>query len=182
MAGGCRVITFPRTGFMRVSDNAPRSRAAVVCGTGKKRYATESAALDALIRVRKLRQANPDGRDPENRIYFCSCKGWHLTSGEMGREDFSPVKERGDGEPWESYARRLERRIAEQRAHLLSLHALGHGASNREGRKRIASLLRALGRMTERWESERSQRQALVEILSERCSCRRCRRRLRDAL
>ena len=69
---------------------------------------------------------------------------------------------RADGESWESYARRLEHRIKEQRDQINSVHRYRETNGNRADRKRIRRLRFALGRMTERWEHERSCREALV--------------------
>jgi hypothetical protein len=73
---------------------------------------------------------------------------------------------KGDGESWEDYARRLERRIKEQRDQLESLNQI-HSAcgNNRADRKRINNLRFALGKMTERWEKERTNREALVKTV-----------------
>lgn len=137
------------------------------CRTGKVEYPTESSALEGLRRVRKKRIENPDGQDPESGIYPCDHGDhWHLTSSEIHLNDITSERERRDGETWENYAGRLEKRIAEQRSQILSLHALGHGASNnRSSRKRINALVIALGRMTENWENERRSRIALTEKL-----------------
>lgn len=136
------------------------------CNTGKVRYDTEAAALAALVRVRGYRLEHPDGKDAETHFYVCRvCEGWHLSSNPVAGHgsDFMPEHSLRTGETWENYAHRLERRIKEQRAQLLSLQALGHGASNRDSRRRIQSLVVALGAMTERWEAEVRNREALVE-------------------
>lgn len=137
------------------------------CRTGKVEYPSESAALEGLRNVREKRLKNPDEHNPECSIYPCEHgPHWHLTSNEVRGDDFTSEKEKSDGETWENYAVRLERRIAEQRSQILSLHALGHGASNnRQARKRINALVIALGHMTERWEGERRSRIALTEKL-----------------
>lgn len=94
------------------------------CPTGKVRYATEEDAAVALDRVQAARAVSPDGRCPERAWYECSnpaCGGWHLTS---RSPDLPPEEEpRGDGETWEAYAHRLERRIKSQRDHLALLRA-----------------------------------------------------------
>ena len=176
------MTTVPRTGFVRVGelvvgDERPsslrpkakhRSRGPQTCPSGKKRYASESDALGGLMGVRKARAAAGHAEPPECRIYWCErCIGWHLTSTELNGLELKPVRARMTDETWEKYAKRLERRIAEQRAQILSLVALGHGASNREARKRTANLVVALGRMTERWEIERQHREALVRQVEE---------------
>lgn len=146
---------------MSLHGAAPRS----YCPSGKVRYATESDAITGLLRVRKERVRTNDPHDHESRIYPCAkCQGWHLTSNPMLHpEDLTPEAPQKTGEPWQQYAKRLEKRIAEQRAQLLSLHALGHGGSNKDSRRRISALTVALGRMTERWENECRNREALVE-------------------
>lgn len=166
------MTTIPRVGFRRVGGpppehERPRNRG-VRCRTGKIRHPSETGALEALVRVRKERFASDDGRLPESRIYLCrDCGGWHLTSTDLHPSDLEPVRERKDGEPWEIYAKRLERRVAEQRTHIVSLHALGAGATNRAMRRRVPALLVALGRMTERWDNERRNREELVRQLDE---------------
>ena len=149
------------------------------CVSGKVRYDSEARAIDGLLRVRKRRIETADPLEHESRIYPCvKCAGWHLTSKPMVHpEDFTPEHEQWNGESVESYIKRLERRIKEQRAQLLSLHALGHGGDNRQARKRISALTVALGRMTERWENERRDRKALVEKLREAEASRRLNRR-----
>lgn len=69
---------------------------------------------------------------------------------------------RSDGESWEDYAHRLERRIKEQRDQLESVNRYRETNGNRADRKKIARLRFALGRMTERWEHEVTNREALV--------------------
>lgn len=159
------MTTFPRTGFTR-SGRAVEliGRHRRKCSTGKVRHATEAVALEALARVRRDRIATGDPDPPESRIYICArCNGWHLTSTDLSYRDLEPIRERSDGEAWEAYAKRLERRIAEQRAQILSLLALGHGAAhNRASRKRVEALTVALGHMTERWENERRNREEVV--------------------
>lgn len=166
------MATQPRTGFVRVGEPlldtplAQRKTKRLQCGSRKFRYATESDAIDGLMRVRTERIASGASRPPENRLYFCErCGGWHLTSKDLHPHDLEGVRERGGGESWEEYAKRLERKIAAQRGELVSLLALGHGGGNRELRKRIPALLIALAQITERWQSERQNRQALTEIL-----------------
>lgn len=164
----------PRVGFARVSalpeDKVIRLlRRRVQCVTGKRRYPSEASALESLMRVREERIGSGEERIPENRIYFCDrCNGWHLSSRELHPADLQEVKEKGDGETWHQYARRLEKKIAAQRSQLVSLLALGHGAGNRENRKRIPALLIALGRQSERANAERQHRIALVETLRRR--------------
>lgn len=172
------MTTVPRLGFIRIGEpKAERTdgkRKGRCARTSKIRHPSEADALRALARVRDARALQDDGRLPENRIYRCAhCEGWHLTSRELHPAELDPPKERGPAETWEEYAHRLERRIAEQRAHTVSLHTLGHGVANRATRKRIASLVEALGRMTERWENERRNRQELVRQLEQLRSQRR---------
>lgn len=143
----------------------------VACSSGKRVYATAEIAADALVRVRHDRALRPDGREPEERIYECPlCERWHLSSSprrDLGF-DLVPFELRKDGESWESYAGRLEKRIKAQRDQLLSLHALGKGTlTNKQTRRRIEALVVALGQMTERWEKERRDRMALVVALEE---------------
>jgi hypothetical protein len=182
--GGGRVTTQPRTGFVQsgepLASDRPRSRVER-CGSGKVRHPSEARALEALVRVRGQRIASGDPAMPENRIYVCDrCDGWHLTSRELHPEDLTPERDRHPSEGWEGYAKRLEKRIASQRAEIMSLHTLGHGAGNRESRKRISSLVIALGRMTERWEIERRHREHLVQLLAQDCRCLWCRWRNRS--
>jgi hypothetical protein len=170
VAQGETVTTQVRNGFVRVGVTVvetirPRNRG-VHCPTGKKRHPSESGALDALMRVRKERLASGEARLPENRIYPCDrCGGWHLSSTALHPEDLATPRERGDGEPWEEYAGRLEKKIAAQRAEIVSLLALGHGGTNREMRKRVPALLTALAQTSERWHSERQNRENLLAIL-----------------
>lgn len=166
------MTTQPRTGFTRVgvSNLVPwRARSRYTCGSGKVRYPSEPEALDAMMRVRKERVRNGETRTPENRIYYCEqCEGWHLSSRELHPLDLAQMRERGDGEPWDVYAKRLERKIADQRSQIVSLLALGHAGSNRDLRKRVPTLLTALGQMTERWQGERRTRENLTEILRQK--------------
>jgi hypothetical protein len=134
------------------------------CVSEKVRYADEEQAAIALERVRQARLQRPDRNPPERVFYYCPrCEGWHLSSR-------PPMIAPGPqpklaGETWEEYAHRLERRIKEQRDQLESINQLRADAANRAERKRITALRYALGRMTERWESERSQKFALLEKL-----------------
>lgn len=141
----------------------------VRCPSGKQRHRSEAGAIQALIRVRKHRIQTGDPLDHESHIYPCEqCNGWHLSSKEvLHSRHLIPDKVRHDGETWEAYARRLERRIKEQRAQIMSMIAVGHGGNNRQARKRIASLTVALGRVTELWDEERRNREAVVERLRE---------------
>lgn len=135
--------------------------AAGSCVTGKVRYADAETAAAALERVRAARAERPDGRPPERQFYACvRCEGWHLSS-KPPRLDFDAVV-RDDGESWEAYAGRLERRIKGQRDHLEAINELRADAGNRQERKRIATLQLALGRITERWHVEREARIGLV--------------------
>ena len=162
------MTSLPRFGFARVDQQneparAPRPRG---CPTQKVRYKAESEALVALIRVRDHRAEISDPAAPENRVYRCdACDGWHLSSKPLHPQDIATVRERADGEPWQSYSRRLERKIEQQRTQIVSLLAIGHGGSNRELRKRVPALLAALAEMTERWHGERRNREALVRTL-----------------
>lgn len=149
------------------------------CPTRKHYYAAESDALTALARVRNERISSGEQRSPESHAYPCSlCGGYHLSSTPTGVHDtdFLPAW-RNIEETWEQYARRLEKRIKEQRAHILSLHIVGQGGTNREARKKIQQLTIALGRMTERWEAERTHRIALVEKINGRSWWARRRRK-----
>lgn len=169
--------TFARTGFSKVLPGRRRERPKG-CPSGKRRYGSEADALDALVRVRKVRVETADPDPPEQAIYRCSeCPGWHLTSKGLHPDDLDPERERRGQESWQSYARRLEKRVAAQRAQLLSLHTLGYGTTNKQNRKRTAALVAALGRMTERWERERAHRMELVVVLNGRCRCWWCRLR-----
>lgn len=137
------------------------------CVSGKVRYADEENAATALERVRVARALRPDGNPPERVFYYCPrCEGWHLSS--KPPELHAEHLPKGDGETWEEYAHRLERRIKEQRDQLESLNELRADAGNRAERKRIARLHTALGRMTEDWEREREQKHGLVsKVLSQ---------------
>lgn len=155
-----------RIGFVR--RGARQEPAEPRCKTGKHRYLSESQALEALIRVRKIRVRQGDPRQHENHIYPCrECDGWHLSSTPvLLASDLRTEREQWPTETIEAYARRLERRIAEQRAQILSMLAVGHGGNNRQARKRIEILTVALGRMTAMWEEERRNREALVRRLA----------------
>jgi hypothetical protein len=138
-----------------------------VCVTGKVRYADEQDAAVALERVRAARAERPDGHPPERVFYPCEhCDGWHLSSRppKLALADPPP---RADGETWQEYAHRLERRIKEQRDQLEQINQLRADAGNRHERKRIALLQASLGRMTERWEKERAARIGLVNAMAE---------------
>jgi len=166
------VATFPRVGMVRVGGIAvgegppiPVVTAVTRGRCGKLAHPSESAALAALITVREHRIRSGDPV-PEQRVYQCErCNAWHLTRAEARLISLGATRDRRDDESWEQYARRLERRIAAQRAELMSLHALGHGLASRDARRRVASLVISLGRMTERWEAERRNREALVAAL-----------------
>jgi len=54
--------------------------------------------------------------------------------------------DKGDGETWEAYAHRLEKRIKEQRIALEQLQRIHANCPNRANRKRITNLEAALGR------------------------------------
>lgn len=168
------MTTFPRVGFQRVGEQPRRVRTrdryrGRCRSSAKIRHPTESDALAALMRVREERITNREDRVPENRIYFCDdCEGWHLSSRELDPYLLNTVPPRGDGEPWDVYTRRLEKKIATQRSEITSLLALGHGGGNRELRKRIPALLKALARTSERCEAERIHRENLVAILQQR--------------
>lgn len=151
-----------------------RIRTGRECTTQKRRYGSESQALAALISVRGDRLRAGETQDFETRIYPCwACQGWHLTSQVVSRNDLVPARDRYHTEDVRAYVTRLERRIAEQRTHLLSIHALGHGGNNRQARARIASLTLALAHMTELWDKERRNREALVEQLRDAKATRR---------
>lgn len=88
---------------------------------------------------------------------------------DVARPDRSPAERetlnadgKDAGESWEDYARRLERRIKDQRDHIKSLAALHKGNGNRADRKKVASLRSALATITEKWSREREARIALV--------------------
>ena len=72
---------------------------------------------------------------------------------------------REDGETWESYARRLEKRIKAQRDHIVSLHEVHAQCSNRANRKRMAHLEAALGRAALRIDR---QNEAIKHLVAER--------------
>lgn len=134
------------------------------CVTEKVRYADDVQAAIALERVRATRLERPDDQPPERIFYECRhCSGWHLSS--RPPEIEPPPAAKADGETWEEYAHRLERRIKAQRDHIAEVNVLRADAANRAERKRIDHLRYALGRMTERWERERRDRVALVEVL-----------------
>lgn len=135
-----------------------------VCTTGKVRYADDVQASIALERVRAQRLERPDDQPPERIFYSCQyCDGWHLSS--RPPELDPPPAAKADGETWEEYAHRLERRIKEQRDHIAAINALRADAANRAERKRIDHLRYSLGLMTERWEAERVARLGLVDAL-----------------
>lgn len=168
--------TQPRTGFTRVDPEAaflarlirPKRRQRVLeCPSGKARHATEAAAIEALIRVRKKRARAGEQRPHESHLYPCErCEGWHLSSNVMlMTRELLPEKPQLPNEETRLYVRRLENRIAEQRSQILSLLATGNSASNRETRRRIAGLSAALARVTELWQQECRNREALVERL-----------------
>lgn len=128
------------------------------------RYAAESDAIEALIRVRKSRAASGDDQPHESHLYPCErCDGWHLSSIPFRLDP--PDSGRRSNEPIEMYARRLERRIKEQRGQILSMLTIGGTSSNRETRRRIASLTASLAKVTELWQEEKRNREALVERL-----------------
>lgn len=179
-------MNLPRSGYVRVGgppeDEPRRLRGRppdrVRCVTRKERYETESEALEALVRVRKERLATEDPKPPEARIYRCErCKGWHLTSNETSPDEFKNEPDRYPDETWEIYAKRLEKRIAAQRSEIVSLHAIGQGVGRKNARRRIETLVIAVGRATERYEWERKQRIDLVRKLRDRCDCWWCRLR-----
>lgn len=173
--------TQPRSGFVRVGidpeaaflsrlarPSRRRRRPEDSCPSGKTRHPTEAAAIAALIRVRKHRVKTNDPRPHESHLYACDrCDGWHLSSTPMllARE-LIPERPQLPNEAQALYVRRLERRIAEQRSQILSLLATGNSASNRETRRRIAGLTAALARVTELWQQECRNREALVERLA----------------
>lgn len=79
-----------------------------------------------------------------------------------------PPPAKGDGETWEEYAHRLERRIKEQRDQIAAINALRADAGNRAERKRIDHLRWSLGRMTERWEKEKRDRLGILKHIRQR--------------
>lgn len=135
------------------------------CPTGKIRYASEAIAADSLTRVRARRDATkPDEHGPERDFYECPyCQGWHLTSRARSLEDPEPLRK--DGETWQVYALRLEKRIKEQRDQLERINELRADAGNRAERRRIELLTYALGRLTLRLETTRRAKAALVEAI-----------------
>lgn len=139
------------------------------CSSHKRPYYSEHQALKALVQVRRKRWMEGD-ETPESRAYKCDeCDQYHLTSQPIVQhQDFRPSPARSENEPLEQYARRLERRIAEQRTQLMSLHAIGHGGTNKETRRRIQSLTVALAEVTELWQQEKRNREALVKRLNKR--------------
>lgn len=159
-------------------DEAGRGQASGSCASKKVRYETDLDAAIALRRVRAVRSARPDGLPEECAFYECTfCQGWHLTSQPQPviLEPFA----RDDGETWESYARRLERRVKEQRDQLVDLQTLRRELGNRQTRRQIERLESALGKMTYRWEWERDRRKGLERHLA---SKRRLRSRVTGLL
>lgn len=73
---------------------------------------------------------------------------------------------RGDGESWEDYARRLERRVKQQREHINALQTIHSGKGNKADRKRLRALEATLGSMTLRWERQREATHALADLLA----------------
>lgn len=132
------------------------------CVTGKVRYADANVASRSLARVRADREENPDGLPPECAYYECvHCDGWHLTSKPPVPDP--PVK--GDGEPWEAYAHRLEARVREQRDSITHLIELRHRNGDKKARRQIHDLRYALGITAEKLERVRRDRQALLDRL-----------------
>lgn len=84
-----------------------------------------------------------------------------------GDSDSATPLTKGDGETWEAYAHRLERRIKEQRDHIKALNVLYADNGNRADRKKINRLKRALVAVTENWQREREARIALVRTVGE---------------
>lgn len=165
--------TQPKFGFSRVGEASPTPRRAKRfgkkerCRSGKVRYPSESLALESLRRVRRERYLAGEGGLHENHVYPCrDCKGYHLASSSHDQTVTEPA-EQHTNEPTDAYIMRLERRIAEQRSQIFSLQVIGNGSSNRESRKRIASLIISLGKMTERWEDEHKARVALSKKVKE---------------
>lgn len=74
---------------------------------------------------------------------------------------------KGDGETWEAYAHRLERRIKAQRDHIKGVVSLIEGTGNRADRKKVERLRSALATITEKWNREREARIALVRTVLE---------------
>lgn len=136
------------------------------CPTGKVRYPDEEKAAAALERVRGRRARRPDEFPPERIFYFCRhCQGWHLSSKPPDLKLSEVPKQ--DGETWEEYAHRLERRVKEQRELLAHVNEMRSDAGNRHERKRITHLTYALGEMAARFEEERRNKHALLRILRE---------------
>ena len=79
--------------------------------------------------------------------------------------EFESHPVRFDGESWEDYAGRLERRIKEQRVHINSLHRYRKDGGNRQQRKRTRSLETTLGRVAARLGEEERNREALAAKL-----------------
>jgi hypothetical protein len=152
----------------RFQRGAPSVTNPTGCSTGKHRYSSESDAIEGLLRVRKERVLIQDPRSHESHLYPCDrCGGWHLSSSAVRfPAELTDDLEKRNGEPVEMHLRRLQNRIKEQRAQILSMLAVGNGATNRESRKRIASLTMSLAKVTELWQEERRNREALVERLA----------------
>lgn len=89
------------------------------------------------------------------------CKRTHSADREHNCSLDRPFDNKLDGESWEDYAKRLERRIKEQRDLNKHLVELGKDGGNRVDRKRIARLEAALGQMTLRWEDQRAMNKGL---------------------
>lgn len=158
--------------FRQVPRLVPRSKD---CRCGKYGYETESDALEGLRRVRNDRRKAGDQAPWECRVYKCrEGEAWHLTSNDtLHLGDVAPLRQ-GGGEPIEAYVKRLEKRIAQQRSEILSLHALGAGLStNRATRQRIAGQTATIARLTELWQQEVRNREALVARLGRRSWWRR---------
>lgn len=86
------------------------------------------------------------------------------------RDDDRPAAtapDAGDGETWEDYAHRLERRIKQQRDHIKDLNALRGHPANIKDRRRIAHLERLLGQATLRLEWQHEGLRALNDKLRE---------------
>lgn len=154
---------------MAVSGDGPHyiDNSTGYCVTGKVRYADDIQASIALERVRLVRARKVEDKPPERTFYECPhCDGgWHLTSKPPALDP--PPAEKADGETWEEYAHRLERRIKMQRDTLEQINLLRADAGNRAERKRIDRLTVALGRMTERWEKEKEDKRGLIAKLDE---------------
>lgn len=134
------------------------------CPTGKVWYATSEQAEAALVEVFARRVESPSDRPPERQVYGCSfCLGFHLSS---KPPELDPEPDpKGDGESWEEYAHRLERRIKAQRKTLREGNMLRADAGNRAERKRSERLQLALGRVTDLWLAEREKRIGLVGVV-----------------